>query len=330
MSAAPIMPVATDVDLQFARTVDRTTVHRDALSEVFLTDCRAIGPHSYLAAAQLPSSHAYYGDHRSDESVLDALLLLECCRQAETCGGHDVLGIETGTRFVLLDWSLNLTQPGVPAGRRRPVELTMATTCEAIRRRGPVVQGLTYRFTLAIEGRAVGNAHIRVGYLRAEAYDIIRRRRRSGPPPVSTTFDPGHEGEPVAAHRVGRHNQDNVVLLDPARTPDGRVTARVRTAVGHPSMFDHAQDHLPGMVLMEAGRQAAVLATGAGDHRGGGAVTQLYGTFAEYAELDSPVYVEALPLQRSGPGWALALQYRQSDRIIASGGITVRSAHGAG
>ncbi len=53
------------VNLEFMHTVDRSLLHHWALSEIFLTDGRKVGDDEYLAAAQLPPSHAYYTEHTS-------------------------------------------------------------------------------------------------------------------------------------------------------------------------------------------------------------------------------------------------------------------------
>lgn len=72
------------LELSYSRTVDRTLVHRDSLGEVFLTDLQPLGTASYVAAAQLPRSHAYYGDHLLSPNVYDPVLLLEACRRAHS------------------------------------------------------------------------------------------------------------------------------------------------------------------------------------------------------------------------------------------------------
>nr|MDT0665959.1 hypothetical protein [Micromonospora sp. DSM 115978] len=58
-SAAPLLD--QDVHgLTYQRTVDRSLVHRRALTEVFLTDTRALAADRYVTGAQLPALHAYY------------------------------------------------------------------------------------------------------------------------------------------------------------------------------------------------------------------------------------------------------------------------------
>lgn len=313
--------------LGFDRTVDRSLVHRSALSEVFLTDCRPTGRDAYVAAAQLPSSHAYYGDHLLRDPVADTLLLLECCRQAETYGGHTVFGVPLGTKFVLLHWSLEVAPPGLPVAPGRPTELEMAVDGVQVRRTGSEVRGLTYRTSMSAGGAPVGSASIRVGYLSRDAYDTVRMRGRTGRLPSSLAIAPTPVAALVPPHLVGRADANNVLLFD-AVADTAAMTARIRPAVDHPSMFDHAQDHLPGMVLMEAGRQASVLALN--DLRAVApsrcVLTALDVRFTEFAELDAPTMVRARPVEvpaAAVDGWPVEIEFLQAGTVIAAGTMTL-------
>lgn len=317
----------------FHRTVDRGLVHRDALSEVFLTDCRRTGRDSYLAAAQTPSSHAYFGDALGGHDLVDALLVVECARQAETAGGHLVFGVEHGQRFVLLDWSLRLDAPGMAVHPGRPGELVIAVEGREVKRTGERVHGLVFAMALSSGGTPVGEVRIRVGYLGDEAYELVRLRHRAGPPPTSVAMPPATAGTPVAPHLVGRADPANVVLLD-ARRADGGLTARIRPAVEHPSLYDHAQDHVPGMVLLEAGRQAGLLALHdlAGVAPTAHVLTGFRTSFSRYAELDAPVLVRVRPRAgRVGGDHELDVAFLQDGQITAAGSLTFSpAAHRAG
>ncbi|MFE2298879.1 AfsA-related hotdog domain-containing protein [Streptomyces sp. NPDC059445] len=55
----------------------------------------------------------------------------------------------------------------------------------------------------------------------------------------------------------------------------------------HPTLFDHPTDHIPGMVLIEAARQAAYHASGSPHYTPTTATT----TFHRYTELDQPCHI---------------------------------------
>src|SRR5882757_5487649 len=70
------------------RTIDRALVHRSSLSEVFVTAVVPDPRGGSLAAAQLPRSHAYWGDHSLTPVCHDPVLVLEVCRQAARAASH--------------------------------------------------------------------------------------------------------------------------------------------------------------------------------------------------------------------------------------------------
>ncbi|MFF0478738.1 AfsA-related hotdog domain-containing protein [Streptomyces sp. NPDC004284] len=316
-------------ELRYVQTVDRSMVHRDALSEVFLTDSQQIAPDRYLAAAQLPPTHAYYTDHLLS-GLPDPLLLLESCRQAETYGGHAYFGVPRDTKFILRSWRVGF--PGLLAARGTagPAPLVMDVT--TLGRRGPAgrLRALTYASDVQLAGHHLGDVRIDVGYLGSESYTQLRADQRGGtPPPSSTALRATPPG--LAPDLVGRTQRANVVL-DTVHLKTGGATATVRLPVDHPSMFDHAQDHLPGMVLMEAARQLALVA---GRHHHGTLPTRTTVAgfafeFSRYAELDAPVTARL----RSGlPADAVladtlpevhtyAVEFLQHGAVIAQGEIS--------
>lgn len=278
--------------LRFDRTVDRRLLHRRTSSEVFLTDAGEAGERGYRAGARLPASHSYYTDH-AGHSALDPMLLLECARQAETYGAHVHLGVGDDTKFILRSWSMRL--PGLFHGRSGTrSDLSMSvTTDRPVGRAAPARSG-SYEIEFALGDERVGDVRMDVGYLSSAAYSHVRTLRR-GTPPVSSD-DVGATPATVAPAAVARTREINTLLADPERTGEGLRT-RVRLPVDNPSMFEHAQDHLPGMVLTEAARQLCLLA-GAELLGRPATTTTVIGfdlEFSQFAELDAPTTITAEP-----------------------------------
>jgi 2-oxo-3-(phosphooxy)propyl 3-oxoalkanoate synthase len=82
------------------------------------------------------------------------------------------------------------------------------------------------------------------------------------------------------------------------------------------SMFDHPYDHVTAMVLTEAARQLLLVAAGANTAR----VRGLAGRFTAFAELDSPVRLDAAPTGGAGP---VEVVLTQAERPVAEISITV-------
>ncbi|WP_280409454.1 AfsA-related hotdog domain-containing protein [Nocardia brasiliensis] len=90
----------------------------------------------------------------------------------------------------------------------------------------------------------------------------LNPRPRRGPPPGR----PAPRAPPPPRGRLGREHPKNVLLAHGSRATAGGMSFRLAFDPAHPFFFDHPMDHVPGMLLLEAARQAA-LATLA-EHRG--------------------------------------------------------------
>jgi hypothetical protein len=276
--------------LSFAGTVELSRIHRRNPGEAFLTDVEPRGPYDFVAAARIPRDHPHYGAHTGPSRFRDPLLLLECARQAETYAAHDLFGVEPDAHFALRDWSAEFTS-GAPDGD----ELLLSGTTFNPKLVYDRIRGLDYELHLAVQGIPAGRVRMRVSYLSDAAYAVVRTRQHPGPRPSSDTVVLVG-GCPVAPARVGRIRATDTVLDDVAVGPRA-VTARLRVPVENPSLFDHAQDHVPAMVLMEAARQLAALATTGwgGPPPDRTIVSALSASFAAYAELTEPVELVAVP-----------------------------------
>ncbi|MDN5854454.1 MAG: hypothetical protein L0I24_01770 [Pseudonocardia sp.] len=304
--------------LTFLRTVDRSLLHREALSEVFLTDSVGLDERRYLGAAQLPSSHAYYTDHVGHRAV-DPMLLLECCRQAETFGGHAHMGIDTDRKFILQSWSMRLPGLFSAIADGRAAELTMSVQTNRQAGSDVPVRALTYDITMSTVGGHVGDVQIAVGYLSSAAYAGFRSRRRGSRPPLSDEICT--VSSTVGPTFVGRSNPANVLLAEIA-VDAAELTAVVRPVFENCSMFDHPQDHLPGMVLTEAALQACLIAgrqwygDGAETH----SVVAFDLAFSAFAELDLATTVKVRPLGwPTGGDRRFAVSFHQDGATVVEG-----------
>ncbi|PRH76059.1 hypothetical protein C6N75_27640 [Streptomyces solincola] len=215
VTASDFLPALRELD--FVRSVDRRLLHRRALSEVFLTDTAAVDRRRFLAGAQLPSSHAYFTDHVG-HSVIDPMLLLECARQAETCGAHRHLGVDDDTKFVLQSWSMRL--PGLfHAHSGDPAELTMRVSTDRAAGASAPARSAAYDMRFLVSGQEVGEVRMAVGYVSSAAYSVIRSKRRGRPPvssddvaPLPATVQPAEVGRANAETNANRVARGTVLL----------------------------------------------------------------------------------------------------------------------
>ncbi|MEE4542484.1 AfsA-related hotdog domain-containing protein [Streptomyces sp. V4-01] len=364
------MPLAGHVPaadtLSFAATVDPALLHRRNPAEVFLTDLSAAGPRraedggveggedgaedgddaggGFAAAALLPAGHPHYGSLAGPAGDrVDPMLLLECCRQAETYAAHALHGVAEGVGFIFRGLSVEtFPDPERAAGHAAPDAATRDGAAEprdrlvmACRTREPgvrrgAVSSLDYDFDLWTGRRRTARIVLRVGYAEARTYAALRSRRRGGPPPTSDAPVTAPAGVPVEPVRAGRLRATDCLLLDLAAGP-AEVTAGLRVPVENPSYFDHPHDHVPGMVLVEAARQLAVAAAGHWDGAPGGpaAMTAVEAEFSQYAELDRPTALSATALDGPGAGPRgrhVEVVLRQDATEVARMRVTTRAA----
>ncbi|WP_116246351.1 ScbA/BarX family gamma-butyrolactone biosynthesis protein [Nocardiopsis sp. FIRDI 009] len=313
-------------ELSFDQPVERTIVHREAVSEVYVTDAYALGDDAYLVGAQLPRRHFYYTDHHVSPDVPDHLLVLECCRQAATVVAHRWLGVPQDTSFLVTEWTSRLREPGTArAGRDHPGRLWMRITARDVVRRRGEVRSAVFDIELRLDDEPLGSGTVSAGYLGKQGYRSYRSLRRGSEPPLSGDMPPGRRGTPVPAALVNRCDPDNVVLVEGVW---GASTAEARLDVpeNHPVFYDHPLDHVPAMSLLEAASQAAVLAAGAELPRPQGYAHGLHAVFASFVELDEPTVVRARVEPTLGPGRrdrTVMVRFTQGDEEVCSVSVGV-------
>ncbi|MFJ3975874.1 ScbA/BarX family gamma-butyrolactone biosynthesis protein [Streptomyces sp. NPDC090021] len=292
-----------DRALSYERTVDRRLVHRDSLGEVFVTDLQpALAPGGYVAAAQLPRSHAYYGDHLLRPNTYDPILLLEAARQAALAGAHEFFGVPQDHKFILTHLRIHLAHPELTTVGDSVFAVRMDIQTGNVKLREGRTTGLDYEIRLSVNGVMIGQASVGLRFKSPESYLRLRTSNRNGRAlPSSASPLAQVTGTLVAPSLVGRAARENVVLLD-ADTAGEVATATMHLPGGHPSMFDHPQDHIPGMVLAEAARQLALFT--ALDRCGISAartlMTDMSVVFTRFGELDEKTTMSAFIESRRG------------------------------
>ncbi|GGU47508.1 adhesin [Streptomyces albospinus] len=267
-------------------TVPREYVHRAAVSEVFLTDWRRGRSGSWLVSAQWPRAHSLY---RPVNGLHDPLLLIETVRQAGILLSHVVHGVPLDHPIVWRKLRYDLSPTALRA-TDAPADVQLHITDRDVVRRGRQLAGVRQEFRIVCDGSDLASAmldyscHSPAVYrrLRGEYGDLVLANSRKLPVP-----------EPVSPHLVGRDRTGDVVL-SPA---DGAGRWQLRVDTSHPVLFDHPVDHVPGMLMIEAVRQAARALT-----PGGALPVTLECAFERFAEMDAPCWVTARTTGRSGGG----------------------------
>ncbi|MFF0749081.1 ScbA/BarX family gamma-butyrolactone biosynthesis protein [Streptomyces sp. NPDC004267] len=261
---------------QAPTTVAQRSVHKRNAAEVLLTGWRRIADDRFVVTARWPPGHAFYAvrDHRHDP-----LLLTETIRQSFPLLAHEAYGVPFGHHLVWdsFAWCLN---PDLLRADGSAAELELRVTAREVVRRRENVVALSLAYDVVRHGRPLATA---VSRFTIQAPAVYRRLRGDHGDPAAVRPIPVPPA--VDARHVGRTDAGDVVL-SPADAPH-RWQLRVDT--DHPTLFDHPVDHAPGMLLLEAVRQAAHAVS----ERTPVSVIAMDVRFHRYAELDAPSWVEA-------------------------------------
>ncbi|MFC1431095.1 ScbA/BarX family gamma-butyrolactone biosynthesis protein [Streptacidiphilus sp. N1-3] len=260
-------PQLTD-GISFAESVPRESVHKVDPSEVLLTDAQRRGADRFEVGARWPARHRLYGTR---SGAADPMLVAETLRQLAIHISHRFYDVPTTHVFLLCGLDLDLDPAAGPlpaAGALGCLPVTVDVTCTPGARSGRRMS-MVLEAELLVAGQRVGHGSMRWEALDPRAYAAVRRRGGGGSgggggdgggDVTGGDVTSGTRGEPaqvdVEARAVGRRDRGDVLL---ATLPDGQGW-EVVVDFGHPTYFDHPSDHLPGMVLLEAMRQAGQLA----------------------------------------------------------------------
>lgn len=284
-------------------TVPREYVHRAAVSEVLLTGweaaveatgatgaTEAAGPDRsdvFAVSAQWPRSHSFF---TQTGGYQDPMLLIESVRQVGSLLAHAEFDVPFGHQFLMWDMSFSTARELLVADDV-PTEIELRTVCRDIVRRGRVLGGMRYDVTVLRDGRALATA----GAAFSCTSPAVHRRLRAGRLTTTDRVVP----PPIDPAAVGHLGDRHVLLAEPAPGAGDRWELRVDTA--HPTFFDHPVDHIPGMVLLEAARQAALVSSGMPD----ALLLGLKSNFARYAEFDASCWIEPRVEPHGNEGGAL-------------------------
>ncbi|MEU7298928.1 ScbA/BarX family gamma-butyrolactone biosynthesis protein [Streptomyces sp. NPDC007206] len=301
--------------------VPKELVHKAVAGEVLLGDAVQVAEDRFIVTVRW-SRDRFLG-HRGDRPAGDPLLLAEAVRQAAIYLSHRFHEVPRDHAFVLCDLEFALEAPLPPGGAQSaPVMLEIDCT-----RAG---RGTRMAVEVYAGGVRIGRAGMRWAAMERRRYAALRRRTGGTTVRSNATLDAAVAGAaghvPVGAG-AGCAERDSVLKDAQGAAAGGRW--QLRLDLGHPVLFDHACDHIPGMALLEAFRQAARAASAdpTSDPESWEA-TSVSITFDAFGELDTPVWID---LAEGQPGdGALRLTAVQGERTLATVELTGARLPGGG
>ncbi|QES07645.1 gamma-butyrolactone biosynthesis protein [Streptomyces venezuelae] len=310
--------------LSFDRTISRRLVHRASVTEVFLTDAVVAGADRFLIGAQLPRNHALYRPEETGQC--DFMLLVETVRQAGIYLSHRHYDVPLGHHFIFKALSLHISDPAALRVGAGPLAVVLDVNVATPGGRTTGIPGarnprrFDARFDMVIEvgGRECARASAGVTVIDGVRYARLRQRGRTeGTVPARpSAYEGTAPARPSAYERKGGAPGYGRGVLRPAPgtaiRPTGTGEWRLHVDPTHPGYFEHPSDHVPGMLLLEAFRQAAL------ELSGGTVLASLEAEFAVFGELGEAVTVQAAATT-AGDG-RMRLSAAQGGRVLATAG----------
>ncbi|GGV69136.1 adhesin [Streptomyces griseoloalbus] len=289
-----------------ARTrVTTELAHRSRAQDVFAVAWVRLSDVRFRVTAHWPADHAFFG--AVDDRHQDPMIVGETLRQTSMALAHAEFGAPADTHFVMRDLEISADPARLLlADAAEPVIVDVV--CSEVRRRGRGLNGMRTTMEFHRAGRLVARGTGGMGCTSPAAYRRLRQRHvatQGAPPPLPA---------PVPPELTGRHRAEDVVLAPADRT--GTWLLRLHT--NHPVLFPRPNDHVPGMVLFEAARQAATAASG----RRPFLPSDLSVSFSRYAELDRPCFIDTEVLDKDDDGVTVRVSGRQDDEPVFAATLT--------
>ncbi|WP_432101465.1 ScbA/BarX family gamma-butyrolactone biosynthesis protein [Streptomyces sp. WAC 04229] len=266
------------------RAVRQEHTHKTDPAEVLLSTWQRLDEEAFTVTAHWARDHPFY----TDGTRYDPMLFAESVRQSIPLISHVGYAVPLGHHLIWRYFTFEVV-PEAMRSAAQDTTVEMRIHCRNVVRRAGSLSALTLHVTAVREGRLLGTATARFSSHSPAVY----RRLRGGTPDAHDTLsmvDTPPAGLPAA--RIGRNCAADAVLAD------ADTTWLLRCDSSHPIYFDHAVDHAPGMLLLEAARQAALASSPSPANY----PFRFESAFLRYVELTQECEVTAVPPEAGAAG----------------------------
>ena len=296
--------------------ISRELVHRAQIAEVFVTSLTKRRDDQFVTTAQLPRSHAFFGDHTGTlENAYDPMMVMEAARQSGMVVVHEHFDVPFTMAFLLRTFNGRAIDGRAWDIDAKPAELTMVTQVTRLVHQHDALTGMSVTVDIKRSGMPMMVVDSKFSWIPKPQWISLRRdiRSKAGLPDV---VEPIPHCVPVAAASVGRHLNRNVVI-SPPKLYGNTAKSMLVVDTGHATLFDHPVDHIPGSLQIEACRQIGVAALRSRFPDATPGLDCVKSTFDAFLELDRPSVVIAEIAEVTGDRAVVSCSIRQFGRPAA-------------
>lgn len=289
----------------------RALVHKRFPENVLLTGIRACADDRFICAGRIPTTHPLFNEPGRTPRE-DILFYTEVGRQASLAVTHAYLNVGLDEVFIFERSEAAITDAiwRLPAAADTvEIEITIR---ETVRRKNAVTRVIAdHSMTVCGERVFTGT-----GRWTIQSAAIFKRLRRGSAEASAPDWSPPRTA--AASNRV---------IAPLTANADGAVGSSLIVDTTHPFFFDHACDHVPGMLLLEGFAQLALgacAASGAGSPRM--TVMAYDADFTQFVECTLPISLTARlgTGSASNPNAPLTSEIVVGQRDVVAGTARVR------
>lgn len=301
--------------ISFAASPPPELLHQRLPEEIFLTDLH-YGDDGISFAARLPLMHARYSD--TCTPYHDVLVFAETICQAGVISVVNMLGIPTDWEFIVRSFGTSLDP--LQNNERVPgsVRLTSrAADIDVKFRSDGSASAASLKTENEVEGKPSGRSHANAFWMSAEKHRELRERTRKRHRHGTRVPD-----SPTPETLIGRKNPANSVISTLQQTDERCYEARVIVDTEDPTFFGRPLDHVGGLLLCEAARQAAIAAA-CRELSASPSELVISGvdvTFVAFAELDDVTWCKVVP---GANHRTAAVEFSQSGTTVSRAQLAV-------
>jgi hypothetical protein len=278
------------INLSFEQTVPRSLVHKRSLENVLLTEISAYADDQFICAGRVPTAHRFFNDAGRTPHT-DILFYTELGRQASLAVSHQFLDVSKDDVFIFEGSHASLgTGAWIAPQQPSPDSVIVQIRAREIaRRKNDAVSRVVADHVMWIGGEQVFTG---TGAWTVQPAALFQRLRRSSGAHAAAAV-PAPVDPDIPRARLQSAAGINVVISAPHTGAGEGLVASLLVDDTHPYFFDHACDHVPGMLLLEGCAQLALVADAAAGDDGDTRVASYEMTFAQFVERHIPATLTA-------------------------------------